>query len=65
MAKSLSVEGNNYTSQLNVTISSNIAGKTVICDNDNPSNNIIQLSTVIPITGNFHLKISSLDVAMI
>ena len=31
VARSLSVEGNNYTSQLNVTVTPDIAGKTIQC----------------------------------
>ena len=53
VARSLPVEGNNttYTSQLNVTVTSDIAGETIMCVHDNISSNIIQLSTVIPTTG--------------
>ena len=35
VARSLSVEGNNYTSQLNVTITSDTAGSTIECTSDN------------------------------
>ena len=49
MARSLFVEGNNYTSQLTVTITSDIAGKDIVCANDTSDSNIIsQFSTVIP-----------------
>ena len=34
VARSLSVEGNNYTSQLNVTVTPGIAGKTIKCESD-------------------------------
>ena len=50
--RSLSVEGNLYTSQLNVNITPDIAGKTIICVNDpqtgDPTDNMIQFSTTIP-----------------
>ena len=52
VARSFSVEGNNYTSQLNVTFTSDIAGETIMCVHDTISSNIIQLSAVIPTTGN-------------
>ena len=51
VARSLPVEGNNYTSQLNVTVTSDIAGETIMCVHDNISSDIIQLSAVIPTTG--------------
>ena len=53
VARSLLVEGNNttYISQLNVTVTSDMAGETIMCVHDNISSNIIQLSTVIPTTG--------------
>ena len=35
VARSLSVEGNNYTSQLNVTVTPDIAGKTIQCAHSN------------------------------
>ena len=59
VARSLSVENNNYTSQLNVNVTSKIAGKTIECVNDD-TNATIQFSTVTPIytTGiNSHLVI--------
>ena len=49
--RSLSVEGNSYTSQLNVTVTPGIAGKTIICLYYNFYNDSTQLSTVIPPTG--------------
>ena len=52
VTRSFPVEGNNYTSQLNVTLTSDIAGETIMCVHDNISSNIIQLSAVIPTTGN-------------
>ena len=60
VARSLSVEGNNYTSQLNVTVTPDTAAKTIICFNDDPFNSTIQFSTVTPnfTTGNFHLVIN-------
>ena len=35
VARSLSVEGNNYTSYLNVTVTPDTAGKTIECASDN------------------------------
>jgi hypothetical protein len=35
VGRSLSVEGNNYTSQLNVTVTPDTAGKTIECASDN------------------------------
>ena len=35
MARSLSVDGNNYTSQLNITVTPDTAGKTIECGSDN------------------------------
>ena len=35
VARSLSVEGNNYTSQLNVTVTPDTAGRTIECASDN------------------------------
>lgn len=56
VARSLSVEDSTYTSQLNVTISPEIAGKTImtLCVHDNLSNIIIRVSYITPSTGNFH-----------
>ena len=51
VAKIISVEGNNYTSQLNATLNSNTAGKTIMCFYDDGVRTTIQLSTVIPTTG--------------
>ena len=62
VARSLSVEGNNYTSQLSVNVTSNIAGKTIDCVDDDTSNTTIRLSTVTPTytTGiNSHLVINN------
>ena len=53
VARSLSVEGNNYTSQPSVNVTSNIAGKTIDCVNDDTFNTTIQFSTVTPTTGTF------------
>ena len=48
----LHVEGNNYTSQLNITITPDTAGKTIICAYDaltaDSSNDMIKFSTVVP-----------------
>ena len=51
MARSLSVEDNNYTSQLNVTVTPDIAGKTIKCLHDNGSIATLVFSLVIPTTG--------------
>ena len=52
VARILPVEGTNYTSQLNVTIAPDNAGKTIECGYENGTHFIIQCSTVIPtITG--------------
>lgn len=48
IARSLSVEGNNYTSQLNINATSNIAGKTIECVNVDTNTTMIQFSTVTP-----------------
>lgn len=50
--QSLGVQGNNYTSQLNVTITLGIAGKTITCAYDalttDPTNDMIHFSTIVP-----------------
>ena len=52
VARSLSVEGNNYTSQLNVTVTPATAGKTIGCIHDNGTHEIFIFSSIIPtITG--------------
>ena len=52
VAQSLSVEGNYYTSQLNVTITPDIIGKTIECIVDNGTRSILLYSWVISrITG--------------
>ena len=53
MAQSLGVEDSYYTSQLNVTVTSNMIGKTIICENAlNLTNSVVQFSTTIKnITG--------------
>ena len=50
VAKSFSVDGNNYTSQLNITITPDTAGMTIQCA---PDENVtsIQFSIVTPTTG--------------
>ena len=56
VGQSLSVQGNNYTSQLNVTITLETAGKTIsrVYDDLTGLNNIIKIkfSTIFP--GNHH-----------
>ena len=44
VARGLSVEGNNYTSQLNVTVTPDTAGKTVECHRDNGADSILLFS---------------------
>ena len=51
VARIFSVEGNNYTSQLNVTFTSKTMGKTVECHHDNGFTSIFLFSLVIPTTG--------------
>ena len=51
VARSLSVEGNNYTSQLNVTVTPDTAGKTIVCYSDNGQVDTLISSFVIPTTG--------------
>ena len=53
VAQSLGVEDSYYTSQLNVTVTSNTIGKTIICENAlNLTNSVVQFSTTIKnITG--------------
>ena len=52
VAKLLSNEGNNYTSQLNVTVTPDTAGKEVVCLNFNGTHDILISSSIIPtITG--------------
>ena len=46
VARLISVEGNNYTSQLNVTVTPDTAGKTIMCLYDNGRSRAIQFSTV-------------------
>ena len=52
MGRSLGVQGNNYTSQLNVTITSETAGKIIMCVYDALTNdetqNMIKFSMVVP-----------------
>ena len=50
VGQSLSVQGNNYTSQLNVTITPETAGKTIMCSYDalDGQNTMIKFSTMIP-----------------
>ena len=50
--QSLSVQGNNYTSQLNVTVTPDTAGKTVTCAYDalssDQTQDMIKFSTIVP-----------------
>jgi hypothetical protein len=52
VARSLSVEGNNYTSQLDVIVTPDIVGKSVECLHDSGTLLYFHLSSIIPsITG--------------
>jgi hypothetical protein len=52
VGRGLSVEGNNYTSQLNVTVTPDTAGETLECIDDNGRDAILIFSSIIPnITG--------------
>ena len=52
VAKSLSVDGNNYTSQLNVTITLDTAGKTIECARDDGRDTDYLFTLTIPtVTG--------------
>ena len=55
VAMGISVEGNRYTSQLNVTVTPDIVGKTIVYEHDNLSNITIRLSIMIPTTGLFFI----------
>lgn len=62
VGKSLSVDGNNYTSQLSVTITSDTAGKTAMCLSDNGTIEILISTFVIPTTGLlFFIHVASLN----
>ena len=50
-ARFLSVKGNNYTSQLNVTVTPDTAGKTIECLHDNGTAVFFIFSLMIPLTG--------------
>ena len=51
VGRSLSVDGDNYTSQLNVTVTPDTAGETVVCIGDNGTSSTLFSSFVIPTTG--------------
>ena len=51
VARSLSIKGNYFTSQLNVIVTPDIAGEIVKCLYDNGYNDTLQFSTVILTTG--------------
>ena len=51
VARSLSVVGNNYTSQLNVTLNSETTRKTIECLYDNGMTNTLVLSLMLPTSG--------------
>ena len=51
VARSLSVEGNNFTSQLNVTVTPDIAGNIIKCLYDNGSAETTLFNWSIPTTG--------------
>ena len=48
---SISVVGNLYTSQFNVSVTPDAAGKTVMCFSDNGATSTLIFSLVIPLTG--------------
>ena len=50
VGRSLGVEGSNYTSQLNVTVTSDVIGKNIMCSNE-ATNAITVCSTTITTTG--------------
>lgn len=52
VGQSLGVQGNNYTSQLNVTITPDTAGKTIICAYDDFTENLL-LNKITVIPGNY------------
>ena len=51
VARIISVEGNNYTSQLNVTVTPDTAGETIECASDNGTRLKHHLSSIIPEIG--------------
>ena len=51
VGQSLGVQGNNYTSQLNVTITAETAGKTIMCIRDNGITTMLIFSLLIPLKG--------------
>jgi hypothetical protein len=51
VVRSLPTEGNNYTSQLNVTITPDTAGKTVECEYDDGLTATLVFTSVIPTIG--------------
>ena len=51
VARILSVDGNNFTSQLNVTVTSETIGKTIECLHDDGIYAYTQFSSTISITG--------------
>ena len=53
VARSFHVEGNNYTSQLNVIVTPDIAGTMIKCFHFNETNDTFHLSFVIPTTGTY------------
>ena len=51
VGQSLGVQGDNYTSQLNVTITPETAGKTIMCIGDNGKTTMLIFSILIPSIG--------------
>ena len=51
VGRSLAVEGNNYTSQLKVTVTPDIAGKTIMCISDNGTTTMLIFSLLLPLIG--------------
>ena len=52
VARSVGVEGNNYTSQLNINVTYELGGETVMCAyDDGTSGNTVQFEAIIPDIG--------------
>ena len=47
VGRSLGVEGSNYSSQLNVTVTPDVIGKNIMCINEATSSEIVQFSVTI------------------
>ena len=49
VARGLSIEGNNYTSQLSVIVTPDTAGKTIVCASDNGIYTKYLFSSIVPV----------------